>query len=197
MSQPQEPDLPQKGQFLVYRAEDGQMKIDVRLEGETAWLTQSPMAELFQTTPQNITLHLQAIYAEGELTEAATCKDYLQVRTEGTRQVQRALRHYNLDAIISVGYRVKSAVATRFRIWATQKLREFIVKGFVLDDERLKNHDQPFDYFDELLYEAPTARCHHSLGRRPRLPDTNHSRAESPLHSHATILEPHHRSRRF
>jgi hypothetical protein len=144
-------DQPPQGQFLVYQSEDGRMKIDVRLEGETVWMTQAHMAELFQTTPQNITLHLQAIYEEGELTETATCKDYLQVRTEGARQVQRTLRHYNLDAIISVGYRVKSAVATRFRIWATQRLREYIVKGFTLDDERLKNPDQPFDYFDELL----------------------------------------------
>jgi hypothetical protein len=151
MSQPQEPDLPQKGQFLVYRAEDGQMKIDVRLEGETAWLTQSQMAELFQTTIPNVSMHLRNIYAEGELQPPATVKEFLIVRQEGQRQVSRAVEYYNLDAIISVGYRVKSAVATRFRIWATQKLREFIVKGFVLDDERLKNPDQPFDYYDELL----------------------------------------------
>jgi hypothetical protein len=151
MNQPQTPDLPPKEQFLVYRAEDGKMQIDVRLEGETVWLSQAQIAELFQTSPQNITLHLKSIFDEGELTEAATCKDYLQVRLEGKREVQRNIRHCNLDAIISVGYRVKSAVATRFRIWATQKLREFIVKGFVLDDERLKNPNQPFDYFDELL----------------------------------------------
>jgi hypothetical protein len=139
------------------------------------------MAELFQTTQQNISLHLQNIYEEGELQRVATHKEFLIVRQEGNRQVKRPIDYYNLDAIISVGYRVKSAVATRFRIWATQKLREFIVKGFVLDDERLKNPDQPFDYYDELLYEAPTARCHHSLGRRPRLPDANHPRAESPF----------------
>ena len=139
------------GQFLVYPTEDGQMKIDVRLENETVWLTQALMAELFQTTPQNITIHLKSIYEEGELEEAATCKDFLQVQQEGGRSIQRLRKFYNLDAIISVGYRVKSAVATRFRIWATQKLRKYIVKGFVLDDERLKNPDQPFDYFDELL----------------------------------------------
>ena len=142
---------PATGQFLVYQAEDGQLKIDVRLEGETAWLTQAHMAELFQTTVPNVSMHLRNVYAEGELQAAATVKEFLTVRQEGSRQVSRAVEHYNLDAIISVGYRVKSAVATRFRIWATQKLREFIVKGFVLDDERLKNPDQPFDYFDELL----------------------------------------------
>ena len=109
------------------------------------------MADLFQTTQQNISLHLQNIYEEGELEREATHKEYLSVRQEGNRQVTRSLDFYNLDAIISVGYRVKSAVATRFRIWATQRLKEYIVKGFVLDDERLKNPDQPFDYFDELL----------------------------------------------
>ncbi len=151
MSNPQEPDMPPKGQLLVYRAEDGRVKIDVRLENESLWLTQQQMAELFQTTQQNISLHTQNIYQEGELQPEATHKESLLVRQEGTRQVKRQVDFYNLDLIISVGYRVKSAVATRFRIWATQKLREFIVKGFVLDDERLKNPDQPFDYFEELL----------------------------------------------
>ena len=136
---------PATGQFLVYQAEDGQLKIDVRLEGETAWLTQAHMAELFQTTVPNVSMHLRNVYAEGELQAAATVKEFLTVRQEGSRQVSRAVEHYNLDAIISVGYRVKSAVATRFRIWATQELREFIVKGFVLDDERRKNPDQPVE----------------------------------------------------
>lgn len=151
MSAPLEPDLPSKGQFLVYQSEDGRVKIDVRLEGETVWLPQQHMADLFQTTQQNISLHLQNIYDEGELQREATHKEFLSVRREGNRDVQRRLDFYNLDAIISVGYRVKSAVATRFRIWATQRLKEYIVKGFTLDDERLKNPDQPFDYFDELL----------------------------------------------
>jgi hypothetical protein len=151
MNAPEEPTPPAKGQFLVYRTEDGRVKIDVRLENATVWLTQPHLAELFQTTQQNISLHLQNIYEEGELQPEATHKEFLSVRREGNRDVQRRLEFYNLDAIISVGYRVKSAVATRFRIWATQKLREFIVKGFILDDERLKNPDQPFDYFDELL----------------------------------------------
>ena len=151
MSTPDDSNPPSKGQFLVYPSEDGRVKIEVRLENETVWLTQQHMADLFQTTQQNISLHLQNIYEEGELQRGPTHKDFLSVRQEGGRSVQRRVDSYNLDAIISVGYRVKSAVATRFRIWATQKLREFIVKGFVLDDERLKNPDLPFDYFDELL----------------------------------------------
>jgi hypothetical protein len=139
------------GQFLVYAAEDGRVKIEVLLEKDTVWLTQPLIAELFQTTVPNISMHLRNIYEEGELTCGATLKEYLTVRQEGGRKVSRNLEYYNLDAIISVGYRVKSAIATRFRIWATQRLHEYIVKGFVLDDERLKNPDQPFDYFDELL----------------------------------------------
>jgi len=140
-----------KSDILIYQTGDGGTKIEVRLEDETVWLTQKSMAELFQTTPQNITLHLRNVFSEGELEEVSTCKDFLQVQTEGNRQVQRTQKFYNLDAIISVGYRIKSHVATRFRQWASQRLREYIVKGFVLDDERLKNPDQPFDYFDELL----------------------------------------------
>jgi len=144
-------DLHQPSQLLIYQAEDGTIKIDVRFEGETVWLTQQVMAQLFQTTQQNISLHLQHIYDEGELTPEATHKEYLLVRREGDRDVRRGVDYYNLDAIISVGYRIKSRVATQFRIWATQRLREYIVKGFVLDDERLKNPDRPFDYFEELL----------------------------------------------
>lgn len=138
-------------QIVIYQTEDGRTKLDVRLENETVWLTQRLMAELFQTTPQNITLHLKNIYDEEELSEAATCKDFLQVQIEGQREIKRNQKFYNLDAIISVGYRIKSHVATRFRQWATQRIREYIVKGFVLDDERLKNPDQPFDYFEELI----------------------------------------------
>jgi hypothetical protein len=108
------------------------------------------MAELFQTTSQNITIHLKNIYEEGELEDISTCKDFLQVRFEGNRQVERTQKFYNLDAIISVGYRIKSHVATKFRQWATRQIREYIVKGFVLDDERLKNPNLPFDYFEEL-----------------------------------------------
>ena len=136
---------------MIYQTEAGQTKIEVRLEGETLWLNQAALAKLYQTTKQNISLHIQNIYDEEELSEDATVKDYLTVQTEGGRQVSRQVKHYNLDMIISVGYRIKSHIATRFRQWATQRLREYIVKGFVLDDERLKNPDQPFDYFDELL----------------------------------------------
>lgn len=136
--------------MLIYQTEDGRLKVEARLENETLWLTQQQMAELFQTSQQNISLHLQNIYEEGELIAEATHKDFLLVRQEGARRVSRKVDHYNLDVILSVGYRVKSAVATRFRIWATQRLHEYIVKGFVLDDERLKNPDLPFDYFDEL-----------------------------------------------
>lgn len=140
----------QHGQFLVCEAEDGRIKIDVRFEGETAWLTQAMLAELFQTSQQNISRHVLNIYEEEELPPEATHKKFLLVRQEGSRSVKRLTDFYNLDMIISVGYRVKSQVATRFRIWATQRLREYIVKGFVLDDERLKNPQQPFDYFEEL-----------------------------------------------
>ena len=142
----------QKGsQMLIYQSEDGQTKIEVQLEAESVWLTQKQMAELFQTTVPNINLHLKNIFEEGELDTKSTVKDFLTVQNEGGRQVKRTRKFYNLDAIISVGYRIKSHVATRFRIWATQRLKEYIIKGFVLDDERLKNPDQPFDYFDELL----------------------------------------------
>ncbi len=137
-------------ELILYRTEDARMRIEVQLEGGTVWLTQAQMAELFQTTPQNITLHLKAIYQEGELLQEATCKDYLQVRSEGGRAVQRSLKYYNLDAILAVGYRVRSARGTQFRQWATERLKEFLVKGFTLDDERLKRG--PDDgYFEELL----------------------------------------------
>ncbi|MBN2314870.1 MAG: virulence RhuM family protein [Sedimentisphaerales bacterium] len=142
---------PKGGQILIYQTEGGQTKIEVRLEGETLWLNQAALAKLYQTTIPNINIHIKNIYDEGELSEEATVKDYLIVQTEGARKVSRQVKHYNLDMIISVGYRIKSHIATRFRQWATQRLREYIVKGFVLDDERLKNPDQPFDYFDELL----------------------------------------------
>ncbi|PIY01633.1 MAG: hydroxyacid dehydrogenase, partial [Hydrogenophilales bacterium CG_4_10_14_3_um_filter_58_23] len=138
------------GQMLIYQTEDGRLKVEARLENETLWLTQQQMAELFQTSRSNVVEHIQHIYEEGELVETATCREFRQVRAEGARQVARAQPFYNLDMILSVGYRVKSAVATRFRIWATQTLSEYIIKGFVLDDERLKNPDQPFDYFEEL-----------------------------------------------
>ena len=132
-----------KGQFLVYEAEDGRIKIDVRLEDETVWLTQQLMADMFQATKQNIGQHLKNVFSEGELLEDSVVKKFFTTAADGKKY---KTNFYNLDAIISVGYRVKSHIATRFRIWATQRLREYIVKGFVLDDERLKNPDQPFDF---------------------------------------------------
>jgi hypothetical protein len=138
------------GQFLVYQAEDGKLKIDVRFQGETVWLSLNQLAELFQRDKSVISRHIKNVFDEGELRPEGTVAKSATVQTEGGKQVTREIEFFNLDVIISVGYRVKSAVATRFRIWATQRLREYIVKGFILDDERLKNPDQPFDYFEEL-----------------------------------------------
>ena len=140
-------------ELIFYQTEDGKTRIQCRLENETLWLTQAQIADLFQTTPQNVTLHLKAIYAEGELDEAATCKDYLQVRQEGARAVSRQLRHYRLEVILAVGYRVRGHRGTQFRQWATARLGDYLVKGFAMDDERLKNPPGPgqTDYFDELL----------------------------------------------
>ncbi|BCA94346.1 toxin Fic [Legionella antarctica] len=143
--------MEQKSQIIIYQTENGQTKIDVRLENETVWLSQKHMAELFQSSKQNISHHISSIFDEGELYPEATVKNYLTVQTEGKRNVTRDIEFYNLDMVISVGYRVKSHVATRFRQWATQRIHEYIIKGFVLDDERLKNPDQPFDYFEELV----------------------------------------------
>ncbi len=146
------PDLPNKSEFLLYQTEDGKTRIEIRLDGETLWMTQAAMAELFQTTISNINIHLKNIYDEGELTEGVTIKDYLIVRPEGVRQVQRSVRHYNLEAIIAVGYRVKSHRGTQFRIWATERLNEYLVKGFTMDDKRLKaGRNIGSDYFDEML----------------------------------------------
>ena len=145
-------DLPRKSDLLIYRSESGAIKLEVRFDHESVWLTQQQLAELFQTTQQNVSHHLQNVYGEGELRPEATHKEFLSVRREGTRDVKRTLDFYNLDAIISVGYRIKSGVATQFRIWATQRLREYIVKGFTLDDERIKEgRTLGADYFDELL----------------------------------------------
>ncbi|RLD37172.1 MAG: hydroxyacid dehydrogenase [Bacteroidetes bacterium] len=137
--------------ILLYQTEDGQTKIDVRLEEETVWLSQFQMAELFQTTKQNISLHIKNVYKEGELEEFSTVKDYLTVQSEGKRKVRRKISLYNLDVIISVGYRVKSHRGTQFRIWATQQLREYLIKGFILNDEKLKEVGHTNQYFNELL----------------------------------------------
>ncbi len=123
---------------IIYKSTDGKSEIAVQFEGEMVWLTQQQMAELFKTTKQNVNLHIRNIYNEGELSPEATVKESLTVQTEGGREVHRQLMYYNLDVIISVGYRIKSIIATHFRQWATQRLREYIVKGFVIDDDRLK-----------------------------------------------------------
>jgi hypothetical protein len=144
--------LEASNKFLIYQPEDGKTRISVRLEGETVWLTQAAMAELFQTTKQNISFHINNIFEERELDRKSTVKKYLTVQQEGNREVRRELDYYNLEAIISVGYRVHSHRGTQFRRWATERLREYLVKGFVMDDERLKEgRGLGADYFEELL----------------------------------------------
>ncbi len=138
------------GEFLLYQAPDGSARIQVRLEDRTLWLTQQQLADLYESTPQNITQHIRAIYLESELAEAATCKPYLQVRSEAGRQVSRSLKHYNLDVVIAIGYRVRSHRGTQLRRWATDTLKDFLVKGFALDDERFKGGKDDA-YFEELL----------------------------------------------
>lgn len=139
--------------IILYQTEDGRTRIDCRFQDQNLWLTQAQIAELFQTSVPNINLHLTAIYKEGELRESATIKSYLIVRKEGERTVSREVLHYSLPAILAVGYRVRSARGMQFRQWATLRLSEYLVKGFTMDDERLKNPPGMGvpDYFDELL----------------------------------------------
>lgn len=145
-------DTPQEGELILYRTADNTVRVEVLYESESFWLDQRHMAELFGVDVRTVSEHLRNVFDTGELSEEATLRKIRMVRTEGSREVAREMNIYNLDAIISVGYRVNSAQATQFRIWATQTLREFIVKGFVLDDERLKlNKRFGKDYFDELL----------------------------------------------
>lgn len=146
-------------EFLMFTADGGSASIEARYEDETIWLSQKLMAELFDTSQQNISAHLQAVFLEGELSRAATHKNFLLVRREGSREVQRSVEHYNLDAIISVGYRVNSAKATQFRQWATQVLRDFALHGYVLDRDRLENGTfLGEDYFERLLEEIREIR---------------------------------------
>ena len=139
-----------QGEIVIYQAEDGITKVECRFVDETVWLTQQQMAELFHTSRSNIVEHIGHIYEEGELDEVSTCRKFRQVRLEGNRQVTRALPFYNLDMIISLGYRVKSLIATQFRRWATERLKEYMIKGFTMDDERLKNLGGG-NYWRELL----------------------------------------------
>ena len=153
--------MPNELQFILYSIDQEDIKIKVVIKDETIWVTQRGMAELFGCTSDNISLHLKNIYADRELSEISTTEDFSVVQSEGARQVTRSVRFYNLDAVISVGYRVNSHRATQFRIWATSVLKEFIKKGFVLDDERLKQGETVFgkDYFRELLERVRSIRA--------------------------------------
>ena len=141
-------------QIQIFQSADGTVQLEVSLQQDTAWLTQAQIAELFQVKPQNITMHLKKIFADGELIETATCKDFLQVQNEGGRQVRRNLKHYNLDAIISVGYRVNSGRATQFRIWATEILTQYLVEGYTLNQTRLQERGIEFEQALHLLSET-------------------------------------------
>ena len=140
--------MTKNSEILFYQTDDGQTKVEVRMENETVWLTQAQMVELFQTTKQNISLHIRNIFQEGELQEVSVVKEYLTTASDGKSY---KTNYYNLDVIISVGYRVKSHRGTQFRIWATQQLKEFLIKGFILNDERLKEIGHTNQYFNELL----------------------------------------------
>lgn len=142
--------MEENNQIIIYQSEDGDTRIDVQFTGETVWLSQQQMAELYQTSRSNVVEHIQHIYEEGELEEPATCRNFRQVRQEGNRQVSREIPFYNLDMIISLGYRIRSVIATRFRRWATERLKEYIIKGFTMDDERLKGNGGGA-YWRELL----------------------------------------------
>lgn len=138
------------GQIIIYNLEDGKTKIDVKIDGDTVWLSQQQMADLYDTTKQNISLHIKNIFEEEELSINSTVKEFLTVQKEGNRKVERNVKYYNLDMIISLGYRIKSKVATNFRKWATERLKEYMIKGFTMDDERLKGSSGG-NYWKELL----------------------------------------------
>ena len=131
-----------KGEIVIYTSADGKISLDAKLENETIWLTQDMMAKLFETTPQNITMHIKNIYEDEELEQNSTCKDFLQVRNEGKRTVSRKLTHYNLDMILSVGYRIKSKTAVQFRKWATSILKEYLIKGYAINQKALKEQQE-------------------------------------------------------
>lgn len=141
---------PNKSNIIIYQTEDGQTRIEVRMEEETVWLSQQQLSDLYQTSRTNVVEHIKHIYEERELDEISTCRKFRQVRMEGNRQVEREIPFYNLDLIISLGYRVHSVIATHFRRWATERLKEYIIKGFTMDDERLKQIGGG-NYWKELL----------------------------------------------
>ena len=142
--------MPEENNIIIYQLEDGKTKIDVKLEDETVWLSQQQMADLYDTTKQNISLHIKNIFDEEELDINSTVKEFLTVQKEGNRKVERKVKYYNLDMILSLGYRIKSKVATNFRRWATERLKEYMIKGFTMDDERLKGNGGG-NYWKELL----------------------------------------------
>ena len=137
-------------QIIIYQSEDGETRIDVKFTGDTVWLSQQQMADLYQSSRSNVVEHIKHIYEDGELDEESTCRNFRQVRLEGSRQVSREIPFYNLDMIISLGYRIRSVIATHFRRWATERLKEYIIKGFTMDDERLKGNGGGA-YWRELL----------------------------------------------
>ncbi len=147
----------ENGDIIIYQSDDGLTKIDVKIQKETVWLSQQQMAELFGTTKQNISLHIKNIFEEKELEEFSTVKDFLTVQSEGNREVERIVKYYNLDMIISLGYRIKSKIATNFRKWATERLKEYMIKGFTMDDERLKGNGGG-SYWKELLVRIKDIR---------------------------------------
>lgn len=139
------------GEIIIYQAPDAPSQIEVRMEGDTVWLTQKQMAELFGTTTQNITIHLKNIFDDAELDEKSTCKDFLQVQIEGRRRVERKQQFYSLDAILSVGYRINSRQGTQFRIWATQRLKDYLVKGYAVNESRLKQVSENIKRLDYMV----------------------------------------------
>jgi hypothetical protein len=185
--------LPDSGDFILYATDDGEAKLQVRMVDETMWLSIDQMAELFQRSKSVISRHVSNVFSEGELDQNRTVAKYATVQFEGSREVQRTISYYNLDVIISVGYRVKSLRGTQFRIWATRQLREYIVKGFVLNDERFKNSADN-DYFEELLGRIRDIRASEksstrrsSISLRPALITTNqHPRHNGFSHSSRT-----------
>ncbi len=142
--------MEENNQIIIYQGSEGETRIEVKFTGDTVWLSQQQMSELYQTSRSNVVEHIKHIYEDGELDEVSTCRNFRQVRQEGSRQVAREIPHYNLDMIISLGYRVRSIIATQFRRWATERLKEYIIKGFTMDDERLKGNGGGA-YWHELL----------------------------------------------
>lgn len=147
------------GEFILYNSEDGRAQARLQVQDGSVWLSQAGMAALFQTTPQNITQHIRTILSAGEVEREATCKEFLQVQTEGERQVQRRITLYRLDMILAVGFRVRSPRGTQFRRWANAVLQDYLVKGFAIDDRRLKEPAEGWDYFDELLERIQSIRA--------------------------------------